>query len=54
MDLKTIDSKIKSHQYNNKDEFDVDVRKIIANSYILNSRQSAVYELTKQFQNYYD
>jgi hypothetical protein len=54
MDLKTIDRKIKSHLYQNEKEFDTDIRKIIANSYVFNSQDTAYYTLTKEFQSYYE
>ena len=54
MDLKTIHWKIKSHTYNNLTEFDRDVRLIIANSYVFNSRETVYYNLTKEFQTLYE
>lgn len=54
MDLKTIDRKIKSHLYQNEKQFDTDIRKIIANSYVFNSQDTVYYTLTKEFQSYYE
>ena len=54
MDLKTIDRKIKAHQYQNEKVFDRDVRLVIANSYAFNSQDTVYYVLTKEFQSYYE
>lgn len=54
MDLKSIDRKIKAHQYQNQKEFDRDIRLIIANSYAFNSQDTVYYALTKDFQSYYE
>lgn len=54
MDLKTMDRKLKSHQYSDESQFDEDIRKIIANSFAFNSPDTVYYSLTKDFQNYYE
>lgn len=53
MDLKTVENKIKTEKYTDFSQFQLDIMKIIENSYRFNEANEDYLKITSEFENYF-
>jgi hypothetical protein len=53
LDLKTVENRFKAGEYCSFEDFDADIKKIIANSYKSQGQDIKRYAAIKEFENFY-